>query len=125
MRALLSALGGAAATLILVLSCSDDSPQDVDAATNCEPPLTGRISRIEDVRTAQGGTNVGAGVTCPLAATLLGGGCELAGPNTETLFLNMAGFNVANNGYGCQWGNPASVTVQTVKAWAVCLAPAS
>lgn len=124
MRSLLSAFGGAAVTLALVLSCSDDSPGDADAAENCEPPLEGRITRVDDTKTNQSGTLVGATAICASGATLLGGGCEVGGQNDSTLVLNKAGSTLTASGYGCQWQNPMSITVETVHAWAVCLRPA-
>ena len=124
MRTFISAIGGAIVALALVLSCSDDSPGDADAANNCEPPLAGRITRVDDTRTSQSGTLVGATAICASGATLLGGGCEVGGQNDSTLILNKSGSTLTANAYGCQWQNPMAITVETVHAWAICLAPA-
>ncbi len=125
MRSIFSFGGGVALTLALLLACSDDSPGDADAAAcNCEPPLTGRIVQVESIRTDQSGSNVGTGAACGTNARLLGGGCELRGQNVGTLVLNQSGYNDGNPLlYGCQWQNPASITVETVRAWAICLNP--
>lgn len=124
MRALIYMTAGAATALALMLSCSDDSPGDADAAENCEPPLAGRINRVENVRTAQTGALINSTASCPAGQTLLGGGCEVEGQNYTTLILNVAGSSSATNAYGCQWQNPSSITVETVRAWAICLTPA-
>lgn len=124
MRSLLAAIGGAAVAFAFVLSCSDDSPGDADAAENCEPPLAGRINRIEDVKTAQSAMIVNAVANCPAGHVLLGGGCEVSGSFTERLVLFNAGGTNGQNFYSCSWSNPQSVTVETVRAWAVCLSPA-
>ena len=124
MRSIFSFGGGVALTLALLLACSDDSPGDADAAScNCEPPLTGRIVQVEGVRTDQTGSLVNAFANCAENARLLGGGCEVRGENEETLVLNQAGINGNPLAYGCQWQNPASITVETVRAWAICLNP--
>ncbi len=125
MRSLLFSLGGAGVALAFVLSCSDDSPGDADAAENCEPPLTGRITRVEDMKqNVAPGNPIDAYAACPAGATLLGGGCEVDGQNSSTLVLNKTGIGSENGSYGCFWTNPMSITVETVRAWAVCLRPA-
>ncbi|MBE7452716.1 MAG: hypothetical protein HS111_28705 [Kofleriaceae bacterium] len=124
MRSIYSFGGGVALTLALLLACSDDSPGDADAAAcNCEPPLAGRIVQVERLRTDLSGTLVGAFAECAPSSRLLGGGCEVRGQNAETLVLNQAGINTNPLAYGCEWQNPSSITVETVRAWAICLNP--
>lgn len=123
MRAFFSACGGVAVTLALVLSCSDDSPGNADAAENCEPPLAGRILRVENVANSVSGPNINTQASCATGAMLLGGGCEVEGQNASTLVFN-TNYNSQNGTYGCNWTNPMAITVETVRAWAVCLTPA-
>lgn len=124
MRSLMHAAIGAVAALVLVLSCSDDSPTDVDAATNCEPPLAGRITTVEGTQsTALAVVSVGA--SCAAGALRLGGGCEIETQGSLTLQLYEAGDrNGSQNSYACVWNNPDAIQV-TVKAWVTCLTPAS
>lgn len=122
MRSLLHVLLGAALALILVLSCSDDSPSAVDAATNCEPSLAGRIVTLENVQTSA--TAVGVVATCPAGAIRLGGGCEIETQGALSLRLNEAGSRDGQPGnYTCLWDNPDLIQI-TVKAWVTCLTPA-
>lgn len=115
---------GALVSLALVLSCSDDSTSDADAATcDCEPSLEGRIVMVEN---ATSGTSIiTAIVACPAGAFRLGGGCELlAQSGDRTLHLRQAGFRSDLPGnYGCEWDNPDNFQA-TGKAWVTCLVPA-
>ena len=123
MRSLLHVVLGAALALALVLSCSDDSPSDVDAATNCEPPLDGRITTLENVQSSA--TGIVAIAICPAGGIRLGGGCEIQTQGASSLRLNQAGArNDLPGNYACVWDNPDMSQV-TVKAWVTGLVPAS
>jgi hypothetical protein len=117
---------GAAAATALIISCSDDSPADADAACACdpsEPPLAGRIVRVEQRQTA---STAGLSFTasCADGAILLGGGCDADELNGASIDLVQAGNQGPNKQtYGCVWRNPNTVSVEVV-AWAVCLNPA-
>jgi len=122
MRSLRHVFFGAVLALVLVLSCADDSPMSVDAATNCEPPLAGRIVTVENVQT--GSTGILAIAACPGGAIRLGGGCEIETPGSLSLRLNQSGARSGRpDNYGCVWDNPNMVQV-TAKAWVTCLTPA-
>lgn len=123
MRSLLHGAVGAVLTLTVVLSCSDDSPPGVDAATNCEPPLAGRIVMLEGLPQSGNGI-ISAIASCPAGALRLGGGCELDGQNAIQLRLVQSGRRSDLPGnYGCVWDNPDMVQI-TGKAWVTCLMPA-
>lgn len=127
MRSLFHVALGSAFTLAIVLSCSDDSPSNVDAATACEPPLAGRIVTIEG--TPGSGTGIISVVAaCPAGALRLGGGCEISmNPNGSAPDMRL--FDAGNrlgstDSYWCRWDNPATVNV-TGRAWVTCLMPAN
>lgn len=121
-------VAGAAAATTFVIACSDDSPGDADAAVcDCpaaEPPLAGRITRVEDRRTSMALIPFAA-ANCPVTATLLGGGCFTEGNERLTPQLIMSGEPTAGMAttYSCQWRNSTMVEVTTV-AFAICLNPA-
>ena len=121
-------LAGIVGATTLIVSCSDDS-SDADAAVcDCapaEPPLTGRITRVEDRLTATQTGFVRTAI-CPANSTLLGGGCYSEGPSSTGVRLIMAGEPQGGDPlrYGCDWDNPPGLEV-TVVAWAKCLIPAS
>lgn len=122
-------LAGIASATAFMIACSDDSPHDADAAVcDCpaaEPPLAGRITRVEDRVTASQTTFM-RGANCPENATLLGGGCYSEGASRGNVVLVMAGEPLAgpSSYYICEWNNPGGPEV-TVVAWATCLVPAS
>lgn len=113
---------GSVGAVALMLSCSDDSPPDADAAV-CDCPT---LTTVQDVRPAQGGTPgvVFALAACPAGSTLVGGGCELSGNGSSQLILFMAGRRASLDppNYGCEWNNPNGETVTTT-AWATCQIP--
>ena len=100
--------GAFVAGVLLVVACGDDSPGDADAATcDCpaaEPPLAGRITVVHGTRLIPANGADLAEAVCPMGATLLGGGCRLAVP--DSVFLEEAGPNrdaPAQPAYWCQW----------------------
>ncbi|MCL4683054.1 MAG: hypothetical protein KJZ92_17535 [Rhodocyclaceae bacterium] len=122
------ALASSAATAALILSCSDDSPGDADAAVcDCpaaEPPLAGRLTTVEDRRENPGAVpGFSAVARCPDGATLLGGGCE-ASANASSVLLSNAGRRPSGPAFGCSWLNPQNDSPDYILAWATCLMPA-
>ncbi len=126
------ALASSAATAALILSCSDDSPGDADAAVcDCpaaEPPLSGRLTTVENRRTSPGPSPAFIlAAECPAGALLLGGGCD-ADPLAGSLVLRLAGIRAPAGEttlyYGCAWTNTNNDSPQFVSAWATCLTPA-
>jgi hypothetical protein len=111
-----------AVLLALVAACSGDDTAVDAASCTCpaaEPPLAGRIIRVEDRRTSS--TAVDAFAQCPAESILLGGGCYLEGP--EELLMQYAGWTSLPTTYACEWDNP-QLTEHTAVAWATCLLPA-
>jgi hypothetical protein len=118
-------LCGAVGAGALVVACGDDSPGDADAAAcTCapsEPPLAGRIVRVEDRRTASTPV-LSATAVCAPGATLLGGGCYLEGAGNVRLISN--GDPRSEPGaWTCYWLNESGPNDVTVVAWATCLLP--
>jgi hypothetical protein len=124
---------GAVCALVAVVACGDDSPQTVDAAEECncpasEPPLAGRIVRVEardDISALNAGGN---GVGCPAGGVALGGSCSLVQVNDiEQVRLINAGHPVdpeAPNVWSCRWFNGSNAAVTGV-ASLNCLMPAA
>jgi hypothetical protein len=119
-----SVLGAA----VFIGSCSDDTSGADAAVCDCdpaEPPLAGRITRVE-VRTTAALSGFLETARCPANSTLLGGGCYSEGTNRLDVRLIMAGEQVPAGdllSYGCAWDNDPGLEV-TVVAWAKCLIPA-
>lgn len=127
LKNLVLVLVGAIGATTLVIACSDDSPGDADAAVcECdpaEPPLTGRIVRVENRMTASTPA-LSVGAACAAGATLLGGGCYTEGNNMRNPRLIQSGFLLPGpNTFSCDWDNPQQNEVTGV-AWATCLTPA-
>lgn len=119
---------GAIAATVVMISCSDDSPADADAAVcDCdpaEPPLAGRIMRVEDRST--GAIRVLTAIAiCPVGSTLLGGGCYSEGAGALNVRLIQSGDPQGGDTlrYGCTWENPPELEL-TVVSFATCLIPA-
>lgn len=132
MRAIPSAVrfvAGALAGVVLVLSCSDDSPGKVDAgACDCpaaEPPIAGRIMIVDTTQVIApnglGGTDAG----CPQGARLLSGSCTTNAVNPRRdVTLQQSGFYTTEQGWTCEFKNNEATPV-TIKASAICLMPGS
>ncbi len=120
-------LVGAVGATTFVIACSDDSPGDADAAVcDCdpaEPPLAGRIVRVEN-RTTVSTIGITVGATCAAGATLLGGGCFTEGNASLQPRLIQSGNTLPGpTVYSCTWDNSQQNEVTGV-AWATCLNPA-
>lgn len=123
-----TALSAFVAGVLLVVACSDDSPGDADAATcDCpaaEPPLAGRVIVVTGNRSIPASGADLAEAVCPTGATLLGGGCRLAVP--DSVVLEEAGPNrdaPAQPRYWCRWKSTAP-DARMATAEAICLVPA-
>ena len=133
-RTFFAALGGAAVGVATIISCGGGSTVDVaDAAApvcDCpaaEPPLEGRIVRVEDTRPGSENINFpGAAAVCPVGSMVLGGGCEAKGVNNNALVLFQSGQRDPSAPvYACEWLNPDNRPgIDSVTAWATCLIPA-
>lgn len=124
---------GAAFGVAMVLSCSNESPRKVDAATcDCpasEPPLAGRIIVRDDVATLGplGGPQNGngaAGTSCPSGGQLLSGSCTNTTTGLVDITLKESGFTDSSNlGWRCSFHNNTASPIQ-IKASVICLMPA-
>jgi hypothetical protein len=127
----LSLVTGMFAGVLLVLSCSDDSPGDADAATcDCpaaEPPLAGRIMIIDQTQTIAANGRGGQGAACPQGTLRLTGSCTTADVNpNRDVTLEQSGFYRSNDltGWNCDFKNNEATPV-TIKVSIVCLVPPS
>jgi hypothetical protein len=132
MRAISSAVRfavGVLAGVVLVLSCSDDSPGKVDAGVcDCpaaEPPISGRIVIVNTTRDAAANSLGSTGVNCPQGAQLLSGSCTTADVNpVRDVTLQQSGFYTTEQSWSCRFRNNEATPV-TIKASAICLMPGS
>ena len=126
---------GAAFSAAIIVACSDDSPQNADAATcDCpaaEAPIdTTRMARVDDVRTAAANEVQAPIATCPNGSLLLGGSCYIDQDNTaREITLRWAGAEPVDatapgNSWRCSFDNKSLTATATVRAQALCLTPA-
>lgn len=120
-------VAGFLAGIVLVLSCSDDSPRMADAAVcDCpvsEPPITGsRIVRIEEPFTVPPNDRGGQGARCPLDAIPLSGGCAAAEGQVPEVIIEQS--IPGDTSWNCQWRNPTNAPIE-VRAIVRCLKPAA
>jgi hypothetical protein len=112
----------------MVLSCGDNAPRSLDAATcDCpasEPPIAGRLLVIEGAPgTVQAGAQGVAGASCPPGLQFLSGTCTNDPPTSlEDITLVQFGLSSAGFGWSCVFRNNKTVPV-SVKATVVCLKP--
>ncbi len=126
---IVSVLVGILAGIVLMLSCSDNSPGTADAATcDCpvaEPPVTGRIKRFSSTEVIAPGDNSSQSAVCPEGALVLSGACTndpfSAGAD---LTLQQSGDVVGpfSQGWSCWFKNNSGAPL-TVKVTAICLMP--
>lgn len=121
-------LAGLFAGVALVVSCSDDSPGNVDADTcNCpaaEPPITGRIKVVDGFQTIAANSTGGQGVECPEGSVLLSGSCTTDTVNPlRDVTLSQSGFYSPGREWNC-WFKNNEATPVTIKVSVRCLAPA-
>jgi hypothetical protein len=123
---------GAAFGVALVLSCSDDAPHKVDAATTCdcpasEPPLAGRIVTASSTVTIAAGAIDSAAAVCPPGSQILSGSCTGTNPSGTSpgLVLMESGFYIAQpTAWQCWFKNTGATSID-VKASAICLNPST
>ena len=118
---------GAVLATALVISCSDDSPGDVDAAVcDCpaaEPPVPARIVTVRGTDAIVPANNDGSSsATCPAGAKLLSGGCSINEPSAQDIVVRGFGKVPDQEAYACRWLNN-HIEPQTVFAEATCLVP--
>ena len=124
----LATLGaGLFAGIVLVLSCSDDSPGHADAAScDCpaaEPPLSGRITVVNQTQVIAANARGGQGASCPSGALLLSGSCTTETINPlRDVTLEQSGFFMQENSWQCWFKNNEAAPV-TIKASVRCLVP--
>lgn len=122
-------LAGMLAGILLVLSCSDDSPGKADAATcDCpaaELPIAGRLMRFSNTRTIDPGSTNGNGASCPQGGLLISGSCTNNDSSVPDLTLQQSGSRSDDSqGWSCSFKNNSAVPV-TIKVTAICLMPAT
>lgn len=116
---------------LLVLSCGDDSPGQVDAATcECsaaEPPIAGRMVVVDQTQIIAANGRGGQGAKCPQGGLRLSGSCTTADLNPlRDVTLEQSGFYDATDliGWNCKFRNNEATPV-TIKVTVVCLMPPS
>jgi hypothetical protein len=121
-------LCGAMVAILAVVSCSDDAVAPVDAqqpaVCDCpaaEPPLAGRVVRIEGTGDIDANAPASASARCPSDATLLSGSCTLE-EHDAAITVNESGFPNSGQVWRCEWNNPGS-NANVGIATAVCLVP--
>ena len=124
---IVSVLIGMLAGIVLMLSCSDDSPGKADAATcDCpasEPPIPGRIMRFSNTRVIAPGDNGAQSAGCPQGGLILSGMCTNDPDTAGTdLTLQQSGTSDASQGWNCWFKNNSGAPL-TVKVTAICLMP--
>jgi hypothetical protein len=124
---LITLIVGLLVGVVLVLSCSDNSPGRVDAATcTCEPPISDRIMIVNATQVIPANGRSGQGTGCPAGATMLSGSCttETINPNRDVT-LEQSGFYGGGdeNGWECEFKNNEATPV-TIKVSVRCLMPA-
>jgi hypothetical protein len=123
-----SLVAGLLAGFVLVLSCSDDSPGNVDAATcDCpasEPPLAGRIMVVDQTQVIAANSRGLQGAVCPEGALRLSGSCTTADSSPlRDVTLEQGGFyQDTPRSWNCFFKNNEAAPV-TIKASVVCLMP--
>jgi hypothetical protein len=127
-KSILLLLAGAAFGICTVLSCSDDSPRQSDAATcDCETPIAARIVSIDgDLRAIPAGEQRAAGITCMPGAQFISGSCTGANfyPTFDDVTLQTSGLHVPSGTWTCVFKNNTAAPVQ-VRASVMCLKPSA
>jgi hypothetical protein len=119
---------GIAAGVVLIVSCSDDSPGHADAAAcECpaaEPPLAGRIQRVTDTVTVAANGDAGVTAGCPDGASIIGGGCATS-PEGSIYDVVLQYSHQSDSGrvWECRFHNNMPMVIN-IRASAYCLVPA-
>jgi hypothetical protein len=129
---LLVAIAGFAGGVATVLSCGDETPAHVDAATSCdcpisEAPLAGRIVHLTKQQEFASMMLTNIIVSCELGSKALSGGC-LSNSNDSKYVLNSSfpffpTLNGIPEGWSCVFYNGTAAPV-TSTAYVTCLKPA-
>jgi hypothetical protein len=126
---LVSLVAGIFGGVLLMLSCGDDSPGKVDAATcacpAAEPPIAGRIMVVDQIQTIAANSRGGQSARCSEGALRLSGSCTTATINPgRDVTLEQSGFYQASDleAWNCEFKNNEAAPV-TIKASVTCLLP--
>jgi hypothetical protein len=131
-RSVLLVTCGAIAGIAFVLSCSDNAPGKVDAATcDCpaaEPPITADRYQVVDVeQPIPANDTSGQSAGCPAGTLFVSGSCEAKDEQPHDLVLQQSGFSFDQNrklvGWHCEFKNNETFPI-TIKASVLCLKPA-
>ena len=126
---------GAAFSAVIIVACSDDSPQNADAATcDCpaaESPITAqRMVRIDAAETLAANDGATPFAQCPADSVLLTGSCYIDQDNTARE-VSLVAFGItpeaasaAPQSWNCFFDNKSLTATATVRAQALCLTPA-
>ena len=121
-------VAGAIAGGGMMLSCSDDSPGNADAACGCpaaEPPLAGRVVIVDQTQVIAANSTGGQEAGCPEGAQLLSGSCKTDMLNPiRDVTLQQSGTSELGKGWSCRFRNNEAAPV-TIRVSAICLAPPS
>jgi len=135
MKSIVYLAAGAVISAVVIVACSDDSPQDADAATcDCpasEAPITAaRVVRVDNVATVATNSDAAPIAMCPAGSLLLSGSCYVDEDNTgRELSLVSSGAQPASSSmpassWACAFDNKSLAGTATVRAQVSCLLPA-
>ena len=130
MKSLMYSIVGAVFATGLILACSDDSPDDADAAVcECpaaEPPIPSRLTKVRGLDNALAANSGAFGLaTCPAGSTLLTGHCYVVndpGTPPQAALRGFAPDPTDARTWICEWAN-FNLGTAVVHAEAVCLVP--
>lgn len=122
-----SVLIGMLAGIVLMLSCSDNSPGTADAATcDCpaaEPPIPGRVKRFSNTLVIAPGDDTAQSAACPEGGLILSGMCTNNPVTTGAdLTLQQSGASDGSQEWICSFKNNSAAPL-TIKVTAICLMP--
>ena len=127
-KSLVLVAAGLVAGVVLIMSCSDDSPSpDADAAPcECpiaEPPITSaRLVTKTNAATAGPASTASQSVACDEGGLLVTGGCGVPTPiAAPDLFLSQS--YPTGNVWSCYWQNESATETYDVQVTIRCLMP--
>lgn len=122
-------IAGIAIGVAATISCSDDSPSQADAATQCdcpasEAPIKERLIRVAAARAVSAMSAGGESAVCPQGAIVLSGGCLAGTTDAKHVLLSSLASPVDNpTAWDCAFYNGTNAAV-TSTSYVLCLKPA-